>query len=114
MRGNFDAHRWLIDEMNANSDKHRWLIHELTKALNGSVRQEEYVALLAALSRCRDLLERVSQELNKKKPLHGEVVMYLNILNGIVEDIKDYPVAYTTGDDWKGAENHLRRKGVIK
>ena len=114
MRGAFDSHRWLIDEMNANSDKHRWLIHELTKALNGSVRQEEYVALLAALARCRDLLEKVAPAVAKKKSLHGEVVMYLNILNGIVEDIKDYPVAYTTGDDWKGAENYLKSKGVVK
>jgi hypothetical protein len=100
--------------MRGNFDRHRWLIQELTKALNGSVRQEEYVALLAALSRCRDLLEKVAPELSKKMEIHGEVLMYLNILNGIVEDIKDYPTSYITSDDWKGAENHLKKKGVIK
>ena len=100
--------------MRGNFDSHRWLIHELTKALNGSVRQEEYVALLAALSRCRDLLEKVEPELNKKKEIHGEVLMYLNILNGIVEDISAYPATYITSDDWKGAENYLKRRGVIK
>jgi len=100
--------------MRGNFDSHRWLIQELTKALNGSVRQEEYVALLAALSRCRDLLEKVAPELNKKKEIHGEVLMYLNILNGIVEDISAYPATYITNDDWKGAENYLKRRGVIK
>lgn len=99
--------------MRGNFTNHKWLIHELTKALNGSVRQEEYVSVLAALSRCRDLLEKVSPKI-KDAELQNEVSLYLNVLSGIVEDIKDHPTSYITDDDWKGAENHLRKKGVIK
>ena len=89
------------------------LIDELTQTLEGSVSQKDYTAALMALFRCRELLERVRPELNKKKEIHKEIGIYLGILNGLLEDTSNYPTAYLDSPEWRGPYDFLRKKNIV-
>lgn len=105
----------------AHYNAHR-LIEEVTEALTGSVPRKHYNEVLAALSRCREMianLATVVAEIDKEQK-HGELMLeaklYASIIGGLFSEAHRGPFETNWADIKSGfnPREYLKDKGVIK
>ena len=98
------------------------IIEEVTEALTGSVPRKHYNEVLAALSRCREMianLATVVAEIDKEQK-HGELMLeaklYASIIGGFFEEAHREPFETNWADIKNGfnPREYLKDKGVIK
>ena len=99
--------------MRGNKEKTERLVQELIECLDGSVSKKDYADALAALARCRDIIMDLRPHIKDKKKLR-EVNTYCGVLAGFLDEVKHQPTIYITSPYWKGPEDYLRRKGILK